>query len=229
MGDIPTALVIGASRGLGLAMVEEWLGRDWYVVATQRSASPELATLAERFPGSLEIETVDTTDARSVLGLRRRLNDRACDILLVNAGICLARDDTPSTGQEEDFLAMITVNAWAPIRFVESFADLVRPHGVIAVMSSELGSIACNGGYWELYSASKAALNMLMKCYAGRHSADDRAMLLVAPGWVRTDMGGPGAPLSTEQSIPHVVDMIVKSAATPGLRFVDRFGRPIPW
>jgi NAD(P)-dependent dehydrogenase (short-subunit alcohol dehydrogenase family) len=97
------------------------------------------------------------------------------------------------------------------------FEDLVPAAGVIAVMTSELGSIAGNSGFWELYSSSKTALNMLMKCFASRHPDDARAMLLVAPGWVRTDMGGAGATLSIEESIPLVVDTVDRQRGQAGL------------
>ena len=97
--------------------------------------------------------------------------------MLVNAGICLARENTPIDADVEDFVAMMVTNALSPMRVVESFEDRVPPGGIIAVMSSELGSIAGNRGFWELYSASKAALNMLMKCFSQRHPDDPRAML----------------------------------------------------
>lgn len=96
-------------------------------------------------------------------------------------------------------------------------------------MSSELGSVTNGGGYWDLYSASKAALNMLMKGYAARHANDRKARLLMAPGWVRTDLGGSSAPLSIEQSIPQVVDTVEASRGRSDLRFVDRWGQPVPW
>ena len=98
-----------------------------------------------------------------------------------------------------------------------------------AIMTSELGRIANNTGFWPLYSSSKAALNMLMKAYAARRPNDRRALLLVAPGWVRTEMGGDEATLSINESIPHVVDMIEANRGKAGLRYVDRFNRTMPW
>ena len=130
----------------------------------------------------------DVVDVASVRTLRDRLGDRTCDVLLVNAGVCRANEKTPSTVDEQDFIDMMLTNALSPMRFIELFEGLVPPSGVLAVMSSELGSISGNAGRWELYSSSKAALNMLMKCFAARHQGDRRAMLLVAPGWVRTDI-----------------------------------------
>ena len=81
----------------------------------------------------------------------------------------------------------------------------------------------------DLDTSSKAALNMLMKGYAAHRPSDHRAPLLVAPGWVRTDIGGSEARLSVEESIPLVVDMIAANSGKPGLRFVDRFNNQLPW
>ena len=225
-----TALVIGASRGLGLALVEEWCGRGWRVVATARRQSDGLTTLARRFPGSLETETVDIDDAGSVRALRLRLDGRNFDVLFVNAGIARAIESTPVEADEQDFLDMMRTNALAPVRTAELLGDLVADDGVVAVMSSELGSIADNTNpRWQLYSASKAALNMLMKGFATRHPAETRALLLVAPGWVRTELGGGDALLSIEESIPLVANMVEANRGKPGLRYLDRFNAPLPW
>ena len=224
-----TALIVGASRGLGLALAEEYCARDHQVIATVRTPSEALNRIAARFPASLEIETADITDPTSLRALRQRLEGRALDTLFVNAGICLAREDTPVSARVEDFVAMMVTNALCPMRVVELFEGLVPRDGVIAVMSSELGSIAGNRGSWELYSSSKAALNMLMNCFAKRHEGDSRAMLLVAPGWVRTEMGTDVATLSIDESIPQVVGAVQARAGRSGLRFIDRNGHALPW
>jgi NAD(P)-dependent dehydrogenase (short-subunit alcohol dehydrogenase family) len=229
MATRKTVLIVGASRGLGLALAEEYCGLDYQVIATVRTPSKALDNLAARFPSSLEIEAADTTDPVSVTALKQRLGNRTLDTLLVNAGICLARENTPIDADVEDFIAMMVTNALSPMRVVESFEDRVPPGGIIAVMSSELGSIAGNRGFWELYSASKAALNMLMKCFSQRHPGDPRAMLLIAPGWVRTEMGGTEAGLSIEESIPLVVTSVEARAGKPGLKFMDRHGDGLPW
>ena len=221
-------LIVGASRGLGLALAEEYCARDFHVIATVRSPSAALDRIAARFPASLTIEPADITEVRSVEALRQRLTGRTLDTLFVNAGICLARDDTPKDVREQDFLAMMLTNALSPMRVVELFEHQVSRNGVIAVMSSELGSIAHNRGAWELYSSSKAALNMLMACFSKRHAGDSRALLLVAPGWVRTEMGTDAAALSIEESIPHVVTAVEAQAGRPGLRFIDRHGETLP-
>ena len=228
MSDSKTVLVIGASRGLGLALAEEFCSRGWRVIATERAHSVGLAALAARYPKSLNIERVDITDVASVWALRRKLN-RSLDTLFVNAGICKARKKTSLDVAESDFIDLMLTNALSPMRALEIFETLVPAKGVIAVMSSEIGSISHNRGRWDLYSASKAALNMLMKCFAVRRPSDPHAMLLVAPGWVRTEMGGPGATYSIQESIPELVAMVERSRGQAGLRFVDRHGRELQW
>jgi NAD(P)-dependent dehydrogenase (short-subunit alcohol dehydrogenase family) len=224
-----TILIVGASRGLGLALAGEFCARDWHVIATSRGRSAALDKLVERYPTALEIESVDILDLTSVRNLHRRLQGRRLDALFVNAGICRANELTPLQVDEKDFLDMMLTNALSPMRVVEVFHDVVAESGVVAVMSSEIGSIANCNGFWELYSSSKAALNMLMKAFAARHPDDPRALLLVAPGWVRTEMGGGEAILEVSDSIPLVVDMVERNAGIPGLRFIDRHGEILPW
>jgi NAD(P)-dependent dehydrogenase (short-subunit alcohol dehydrogenase family) len=229
MAQQGTAMVVGASRGLGLALVEEWLGRGWRVIATVRKPSDDLDGLARRFPDRLEIETVDIAHADEVRALRQRLGGRRLDVAFINAGIARSIDATPAGIAETDFLEMMLVNALSPVRAAEILRDLVPTGGTIAIMTSELGSIANAQDGWQVYSASKAALNMLMKKYASRHASDGHALLLVAPGWVRTDMGGSDAALSVEESIPLVVDTVEANRGKPGLRYVDRFDKVLPW
>ena len=224
-----TVMVVGASRGLGLALVKEWCGRGARVIATVRGQSDALQAPRRRYPGSLEVETVDITKADSVKSLRSRLEGRPIDVLFVSAGIARAIEATPASIDEQDFLDMMLTNALSPVRAMELLGDLVPPGGVIAVMSSELGSITNSAGFWQLYSSSKAALNMLMKGFAARRPDDPRALLVVAPGWVRTDMGGSDARLSIEESIPLVVSMVESNRGRPGLRYLDRFNKPLPW
>jgi NAD(P)-dependent dehydrogenase (short-subunit alcohol dehydrogenase family) len=229
MTNKPTILIVGASRGLGLALVEQFCSRDWHVIGTVRGKSAALDDLKARFPASLEEETADIADEASVRALHQRLNGRTLDMLFVNAGIAKSIKETPSTAPVQDFLDMMLINAFSPIRLIEMFEDIVAPNGTIAAMSSELGSITGNNGSWDLYASSKAALNMLMKCYTAHRPDDRRAKLVVAPGWIQTDMGGSEATYTVEECIPLVVDMLEKNHGKPGLRYVDRFDKTLPW
>jgi len=229
MAEQAKAMVVGASRGLGLALAEEWCERGWRVITTVRGRPKELETLASRYPGNVEIETVDIAKADTVKALRARQEGRRVDVLFINAGIARAINATPASVDEQDFLDMMLTNALSPVRAVELLDDLVPAGGVVAVMTSELGSITNSNGSWQIYSSSKAALNMLMKGFAARRPDDPRALLLVAPGWVRTSMGGTDALLSIEESIPLVVDVVEANRGKPGLRYLDRFNKPLPW
>ncbi|SIO42078.1 SDR family NAD(P)-dependent oxidoreductase [Paraburkholderia phenazinium] len=222
-------LVVGASRGLGLALAEEYCGRGWHVIATSRGKSAGLASLLERYPESLELETVDIVDLASVRTLRTRLEGRKLNTLFVNAGIAKANELTSVEVDEKDFFDMMLTNTLSPMRVIEVFRDIVAENGVMAAMSSEIASITNSIGFWELYSSSKAALNMLMKAFSTRHPDDSRALLLVAPGWVRTEMGGPEATFEISESIPLVVDVVERNAGVSGLRYTDRFGEILPW
>jgi NAD(P)-dependent dehydrogenase (short-subunit alcohol dehydrogenase family) len=227
----PTALIIGASRGLGLALAREWLSRGWTVLATVRGAGRNpLHEIAERSGGRLMIEQLEITDLAEVEALRDRLSGRELDVLFVNAGVANGAGDRVDQVTTEEFTRVMVTNALSPMRIVERLGDLVRPDGTIAVMSSSLGSVALNeSGGWEVYRASKAALNTLMRSYAARHAGDRRGLALVDPGWVRTDMGGSAAGLAIDQSIPGVVDALDARRGQPGLRYFNYHGETVPW
>ncbi len=226
-----TALIVGASRGLGLALAHEYLKRGWRVIATVRgSRRTHLHDLAAASEGRLEIEQVDINARDGLANLRQRLDQRRLDLLFVNAGVAIDPDATIGKVSTEDFVSVMLTNALSPMRVIESLHTLVPPSGTIVAMSSDLGSVSGNAdGGWEVYRASKAALNSLMRSFAARHAGDPRSLLLMAPGWVRTDMGGPEAELSVEESIPRVVDTVSAQAGIAGLQYLDYQGRIVPW
>jgi NAD(P)-dependent dehydrogenase (short-subunit alcohol dehydrogenase family) len=226
-----TLLLVGASRGLGYAMAEEFVKRGWNVVGTVRaSAGTRLHELSQRAPGRLEIQTVDINMPDQITALRLCLAARMFDMLFVNAGVTNNPEETIGEVTTEEFIRVMVTNALSPMRVVETLHDLVTVDGVIGVMSSGQGSVSNNTlGKREVYRGSKAALNMFMRSFAARHSGDRRSMVLMAPGWVRTDMGGPDARLSIEESVPNVVSTLIEVQREPGLHYLDYLGQPVPW
>ena len=224
-----TLLLIGASRGLGFALAAEYLKRGWRVVATERDgAKSKLHHLVRAAEGRLEIENVDIVYPDQVAALRARLASRKFGLLFVNAGIG-GREMIADVSTDE-FIRVIVTNALSPMRVVEILQDLVLPTGTIGIMSSGQGSITNNdNGNYEVYRASKAALNMLMRSFTARHADDPRTLLLMAPGWVRTDLGGPQARLSIEESIPNLANTMEAQAGKAGLQYLDYLGRKVPW
>ncbi|MEV6830737.1 SDR family NAD(P)-dependent oxidoreductase [Amycolatopsis sp. NPDC051102] len=217
---MPHALVIGASRGLGLVLAEELDRRGWHVITTTRQGGTS---------GRPHEEALEMTDQAQLRALRERLRGHPLDLLFVNAAI--DRGNVPiGEVATEDFTEVMITNALSPLRVLETLHDLVEPGGTVAIMSSEQGSITRNTepGY-DLYKASKAALNQLMRSYATRHHDDGHTKLLIDPGHNRTRLGGPDAPLDPEESIPRVVDVLEKQAGARTLRFLDRHGEVVPW
>lgn len=227
----PTAMIIGASRGLGLGLVQEYLRRGWHVIATVRGDKP--GALHERLAtagGRLEIESLDINSPAQLELLQQRLEGRRIDLLFVNAGVAIESERPIGEVSTDAFVDTMVTNALSPMRVIEALAPLVTATGSIVAMSSGLASVSGNvDGGWEVYRASKAALNTLMRCFAARHAGDTRSLFLIAPGWVRTDMGGPEAVLSVEESIPRVVDVIAAHEGHHGLRFLDYRGDTVPW
>ena len=224
-------LIVGASRGLGLAMASEFAGRGWRVLGTARGAGTPLHSLAASRSDEVEIETLDITDHDQTRALANRLAGRQFDIVFVNAGVAnRTPGNTMAQVSMDEFVHVMLTNVLGAMRAVEAFGPLASPSGVIGVMSSGQGSIANNGnGVNDVYRASKAALNQAMASYAGRHAGDGRAMVLMAPGWIRTELGGPGAPFGVEEAMPQIADTLIAQLDTPGLRYLDRFGKTVPW
>ncbi|NDZ81285.1 SDR family oxidoreductase [Streptomyces sp. SID10853] len=225
-----TALIVGASRSLGLALATEFTRRGWDVIGTVRGESrTDLHELAEKSGGSVTVESLDTTRPEQISALRDRLAGRTLDLLFVNAAI--TRGNIPvGDVPEEMFVEVMVTNALSPMRVVESFRSLVTPTGTIGVMSSRQGSIGLNTrGGQDVYRASKSALNQLMRSYAVRYADAAHTLLLMCPGHVRTELGGPDAPLSIDQSIPGVVDTIEHHSGEPGLRFLNYQDQEVPW
>lgn len=225
----PSALIVGASRGLGLALAQEFSRRGWNTVGTVRSSSPELDAAIAGSSKRLRSETVDITDDTQLADLRSRLSGERFNLVFINAGINRS-DGTINEASVEEFIDVMTTNAVAPMRALETLRDLVIPGGTVGVMSSEQGSITRNTELgFEVYKASKAALNQLMRSYATRHIADGHTKLLIDPGHNQTALGGMDAPFSPADSIPLIADVIESASGRGDLQFLDRNGDNVPW
>ncbi|MDP4022685.1 SDR family oxidoreductase [Methylobacterium sp. NEAU 140] len=221
------ALIVGASRGLGLGLVETFLARGWQVTATERRPSQGLAALNS---AALRVETADIDDDAGVASLHDRLGPERYDLIFVVAGVATQAHDPVHAVSREVAAQVYLTNAVSPIRFLEAFRDRLAPGGSLAVMSSILGSVALNEtGGWETYRASKAALNTLARSFAVRHRAESPSVLILHPGWVRTEMGGAEADIDVETSVAGLADVIAAQLGRPGVQYLDYRGDTLAW
>lgn len=226
---MPNAIIIGASRGLGLGLATELAGRGWHVIATRRGDSPALAAAAAASGGHIVEETVDIDDAAAVAALAGR-QPGPFDLVFINAGVTGPRHGSASQATPEEVAALMMTNAVSPIRTARTFLPLVKDGGTLAIMTSILGSVALrNHGHAELYSASKAALNSLTRGFVATDVKDRPvAVLSLHPGWVKTDMGGENADIDVATSVAGIADVIEADRA-PGHRYLDYTGKTLPW
>jgi NAD(P)-dependent dehydrogenase (short-subunit alcohol dehydrogenase family) len=226
---MPRAIIIGASRGLGLGLAKEFAGRGWDVVATQRGHSAALGEAAAASGGRIAVETVDIDDAAAVEQLAGRAPG-PYDLVFINAGITGPAHHAAHKATVDEVGALMMTNAVSPIRTARVFLPLVKDGGTLALMTSILGSVALrNHGHAELYSASKAALNSLTRGFVATDVKDRPvAVLSLHPGWVKTDMGGDGADIDVATSVKGLADVITTDTA-PGHRYLDYTGKTLPW
>lgn len=223
-----TVLLLGASRGLGLGLAHEYLSRGWRVIATARGDAPKLEALGKSANGNLRIERVDIADTEGVAELRNALKDEELDVLFLVAGISGSVPKPLHEVTADEAARVFLTNAYFPITVAEVFVDILKPKATIAFMSSILGSIDQNSyGTWETYRMSKAALNMGAHSFSHRHS--DHPVLSIAPGWVRTDMGGPSATFDVETSCRNVANVIERHGKTVGHHYLSYDGAELPW
>ncbi|MFC6739481.1 SDR family oxidoreductase [Methylobacterium tardum] len=222
-----SALIVGASRGLGLGLAETFLARGWRVTATQRTPSPQLGRLSAE---ALRIETADIDDDAGVAALHDRLAGQRFDLIFVVAGVATQAHDPLHAVPRSVAAQVFLTNAVSPIRFAEAFLDRLAPGGSLALMSSVLGSVSLNdSGGWETYRASKAALNTLARSFEIRHRAENLSVLILHPGWVRTEMGGAEADIDVATSVTGLADVITDRLGRPGAHYLDYTGKTLPW
>lgn len=223
-----TALIIGASRGLGLGMARQLRTQGWQVIATVRD--PQRASELDAI-GGIRIEALDIADAAQVDALPLRLADVTLDLLYINAGIAGPQDKPASAATADEVAQLFLTNAVAPIRLAEVMRPRVNPQtGVIAFVSSILGSVETGPGMgMPLYGASKAALNHLTRSFVAELGETSLTVLSLHPGWVKTDMGGAEAPLDVETSTRGLAEQVTRAAGQGGHRFIDYQGEPLAW
>ncbi|UZM13694.1 SDR family oxidoreductase [Pseudomonas kielensis] len=228
MSTAKTALIIGASRGLGLGLVKTLLADGWQVTATVRN--PQNAQALQAL-GKVQIEQLDMDDQPAVLALSQRLKAQVFDLLFVNAGVKGPHVQTPGGATLAEVGQLFFTNAVAPINLAQRFVGQIRPGtGVLAFMSSVLGSVTMpDAPELALYKASKAALNSMTNSFVSQLGEQRPTVLSLHPGWVKTDMGGEGADLDVETSTRGLVDQVNAYAGQGGHHFINYKGETIPW
>ena len=218
---MPTVLITGANRGIGLEFARQYTADGWDVVATVREHSPELDAL------NVRVERLDMRNLDSVAGFGERLD--SLDLLIANAGTYGPK--SPATGAEgEEWLETFAVNTVAPYLLARSVLPLVeRAAGKLIAISTKMGSIEDNtsGGYIA-YRSSKTALNMAWKSLA-IDNAGKVTCAVIHPGWVQTRMGGRSAPLSSEDSVSEMRKVIEDLTDADSGAFFSHDGSQIPW
>jgi NAD(P)-dependent dehydrogenase (short-subunit alcohol dehydrogenase family) len=223
-----TALIIGASRGLGLGLVKRLTELGWEVTATVRD--PHNAEELKAVPG-VHLQTLDMDEQSSLEVLTHNLKGQVYDVLFVNAGIMGAKHDNPTDATAGELGQLFLTNAVAPIRLAKRFVNQIRPNtGVIAFMSSVLGSVTMpDAPEMALYKASKAALNSMTNTFFTQLGDNKPTVLSMHPGWVRTAMGGEGADIDVDTSVRGLVEQLERFAGEGGHHFVNYKGETIPW
>jgi NAD(P)-dependent dehydrogenase (short-subunit alcohol dehydrogenase family) len=218
---MPTVLITGANRGIGLEFARQYSNAGWDVIATARHSSPELDALGVR------VEALDLSDADSVAAFPQKI-DGALDLFIANAGT-----NHPMNGESaedaREWQVMMMVNAIAPYVLGKALLPRMANGGKMIAISSGMGSIGDIGAGWVPYRTSKAALNMAWSSLALEAKPRGVACVLISPGWVKTRMGGSGAQITAEQSVGDMRALIGRLTIDDNGRFLRRNGSEIPW
>ena len=210
-------LIVGASRGIGLGLAKEFKSRGWDVTGTERSQSKELHAL-----DGVTITRIDVTDP-STFDV-----DGEFDAVIVNAGITGAKHQSSEQATADEVAEVMMTNAFGPAHLGKKLLPQIKEGGSLSFMSSLMGSIEDSSGGYELYRTSKTAQNMLAKGIAEQDAGERGvAVLSLHPGWVQTDMGGPNAHITVEESAKGLADVIEN--ASGGYAYVDYTGKELPF
>lgn len=228
MANSRTALIIGASRGLGLGLVQRLHEDGWHITATVRN--PQQPGALANVPG-VHIEQLEMNDTVQLDSLKQRLQGQVFDLIFVNAGVMGPLPQDLEAVHNSDIGDLFMTNAVAPIRVARRLVGQIREgSGVLAFMSSILGSITIpDGGEICLYKASKAALNSMINSFFVEQQRPDLCVLAMHPGWVKTDMGGENADIDVLTSTRGMIEQVKAQSGKGGLRFINYKGAPLVW
>lgn len=223
----PTILIAGASRGIGLALVGQFATRGWRVLGTAR----DIGAGAAISKAGGEVHLCDVTDAGSVARLGASLAKESIDVLLCNAGIYGPRDWALGKTDYAAWEQVMKVNVFGPMRLVEALVEPVArsTRKTIVATSSRMGSISLHPGGAPIYRSSKAALNLLVKGWAGELGPRGITAVTYHPGWVKTDMGGAGADLTVAESTEAIAKLIDGIGPKDNGKFFNYDGNELPW
>jgi len=227
---MPTVLITGANRGLGLEFVRQYAANGWRVIATCRNPLG-LGDLAQA-QGNIEIHGLDVTDTRQVDKLAAELDGQCIDVLINNAGIYGPRTNSPTDFDTAQWAQVFAVNVMAPLKVAGAFIPhLSHSHNAkIITVSSKMGSMHDNtsGGSY-IYRSSKAALNAVMKSLSIDVLENKISVAVLHPGWVQTDMGGPSALIDAKTSVAGMHKVINGLTIDKTGHFYNYDGAPIAW
>lgn len=231
---MPTIMVTGSNRGLGFEFAKQYAADGWRVFAACRrpTSADSLRLLAERSRGLVEVVTMDVTDLQSVKHAAVQVGDVAIDILINSAGIGGKPDQRAGNVDYKSWAAVFDVNTMGPLRVTETFIDhLARSERKLVVtITSGMGSLTDNtSGGSIAYRSSKAAVNMVMRSVAIDFVSRGVACVLVSPGWVKTDMGGPGASIPPTESVTALKRLIETLGPAQSGKFFHYDGREYSW
>ncbi|MBK5198137.1 MAG: SDR family oxidoreductase [Methyloceanibacter sp.] len=231
---MPSALITGANRGLGFEFARQYLVDGWQVYAACRdpASASELRRLTETSDDKLRMLAMDVTDPASIEAAATELDGQAIDLLLNNAGIIGPRGQTIGNIDYEAWAEVLAINTMGPMRMSEAFVEHVArsDRKLIVTLTSGMGSIADNtSGGSILYRSSKAAVNMVTRSLAIDLAPRGITCVVVNPGWVRTDMGGPNANLQPAESISALRRLIATLGPEQSGKFFNHTGREYPW
>ena len=218
-------LIVGASRGLGLEFVRQYLAAGAKLTATARDEA-SLATLRELGATALAL---DVANAESASRLAWQIDGASFDVVVICAGVYGPKTTGLTPPSESEFDTVMRTNVLGPMRVIPQLAEALAPGAKLAVISSRMGSIGArtSPGGW-LYRASKAAVNSVL-VDASLALAGKAICVAFHPGWVRTDMGGAGADLAPEQSVADLRRVIAGLSRVDNGRFLNHDGSAIVW